>query len=60
MIINFLQQGHYTEAEAVFDGIKDREPQALYQLAVMYYDGLVTTADPVSFLWTMMSHRFEK
>lgn len=50
MIISFLQQGHYTEAEAVFDGIKDREPQALYQLAVMYYDGLVTTADPVSFL----------
>ncbi|XP_053486538.1 LRP2-binding protein isoform X1 [Ictalurus furcatus] len=42
----YYEEGHYTEAEAVFDGIKDREPQALYQLAVMYYDGLVTTADP--------------
>lgn len=32
-----MRQGHYTEAEAVFDEIKDREPHALYQLAVMYY-----------------------
>lgn len=45
-----MQQGHYTEAEAVFDEIKDRELHALYQLAVKYYDGLGTTADPVSFV----------
>ncbi|XP_026774165.3 LRP2-binding protein isoform X1 [Pangasianodon hypophthalmus] len=42
----YYEEGNYTEAEAVFDGIKDREPEALYQLAVMYYDGLTTTADP--------------
>ncbi|TSP25378.1 LRP2-binding protein [Bagarius yarrelli] len=35
-----------SEAEAVFDAIKDKEPEALYQLAVMYYDGLGTTEDP--------------
>ncbi|KAK1804107.1 hypothetical protein P4O66_020152, partial [Electrophorus voltai] len=41
----YYQEGRYTEAETIFDGIKDSEPQALYQLAVMYYDGLGTTAD---------------
>ncbi|XP_058253420.1 LRP2-binding protein isoform X3 [Hemibagrus wyckioides] len=42
----YYAEGHYSEAEAVFDGIKDKEPQALYQLAVMYYDGLGTTTNP--------------
>ncbi|XP_026991594.2 LRP2-binding protein isoform X1 [Tachysurus fulvidraco] len=42
----YYKEGHYTEAGAIFHGIKDREPQALYQLAVMYYDGLGMTADP--------------
>lgn len=54
MIINLVWQGHYTEALAVFDEIKDREPHALYQLAVMYYDGLGTSADPVSFVWIVV------
>ncbi|XP_046705556.1 LRP2-binding protein isoform X2 [Silurus meridionalis] len=42
----YYEQGHYKNAEAMFDGIKEREPEALYQLAVMYYDGLGTNADP--------------
>lgn len=48
VLIGGVLQGRYTEAETVFDGIKDREPRALYLLAVMYYDGLGTTADQVS------------
>lgn len=48
IMMNLVWQGNYTEAMAVFGEIKDREPHALYQLAVMYYDGLGTTADPVS------------
>ncbi|XP_036423729.1 LRP2-binding protein [Colossoma macropomum] len=42
----YYKEGRYTEAGTVFDSIKDEESQALYQLAVMYYDGLGTTADP--------------
>ncbi|XP_037396421.1 LRP2-binding protein isoform X2 [Pygocentrus nattereri] len=42
----YYEEGRYTEARTMFDGIKDEESQALYQLAVMYYDGLGTTADP--------------
>ncbi|XP_072520149.1 LRP2-binding protein [Salminus brasiliensis] len=43
----YYEESRYTEAKAMFDGIKDREPHALYQLAVMYYDGLGTTADQI-------------
>ncbi|KAG9272589.1 LRP2-binding protein isoform X1 [Astyanax mexicanus] len=43
----YYEEGHYTEAEAIFDGIKDKEPCALYQLAVMYYDGLGTSVNQV-------------
>ncbi|XP_077079900.1 LRP2-binding protein isoform X3 [Siphateles boraxobius] len=39
------EEGRYTEAEIIFDGIKDEDPRALYQLAVMYYDGLGTKED---------------
>ncbi|XP_062856487.1 LRP2-binding protein [Trichomycterus rosablanca] len=42
----YYEEGRYMEAEIVFKGIKDKEPRALYQLAVMYYDGLGSTADP--------------
>ncbi|TRY93960.1 hypothetical protein DNTS_021115 [Danionella cerebrum] len=38
-------KGHFTEAKLVFDRIKDEDPRALYQLAVMYYDGLGTEED---------------
>lgn len=40
-------QGRYAEAEIIFDGIKDEDPRALYQLAVIYYDGLGTKEDLV-------------
>jgi len=47
-------QGRFTEAEIIFDGIKDEDPRALYQLAVMYYDGLGTKEDLVrTFLFTI-------
>ncbi|CAM4618340.1 unnamed protein product [Leuciscus chuanchicus] len=39
------EEGRYTEAEVMFDSIKDEDPRALYQLAVMYYDGLGTRED---------------
>ncbi|XP_043113262.1 LRP2-binding protein [Puntigrus tetrazona] len=39
------EEGRYTEAEATFEGIKDEDPRALYQLAVIYYDGLGTKED---------------
>ncbi|XP_056328695.1 LRP2-binding protein [Danio aesculapii] len=39
------EQGHYAEAELIFDTIKEEDPQALYQLAVIYYDGLGTKED---------------
>lgn len=41
-------QGRYAEAESVFDSSKDMDPRALYQLAVMYYDGLGRQPDHVS------------
>ncbi|XP_030621370.1 LRP2-binding protein [Chanos chanos] len=43
----YYEEGRYVEAETVFNGIKDEDPRALYQLAVMCYDGLGTTADHV-------------
>ncbi|XP_067314194.1 LRP2-binding protein [Pseudorasbora parva] len=39
------EEGRYAEAEVIFDGIKDEDPRALYQLAVIYYDGLGTKED---------------
>ncbi|KAL1261637.1 hypothetical protein QQF64_006902 [Cirrhinus molitorella] len=39
------EEGCYTEAELIFDDIKDEDPQALYQLAVIYYDGLGSKED---------------
>ncbi|XP_051715942.1 LRP2-binding protein [Ctenopharyngodon idella] len=39
------EEGRYAEAEIIFDGIKDEDPRALYQLAVIYYDGLGTKED---------------
>ncbi|KAK7137518.1 hypothetical protein R3I94_013235 [Phoxinus phoxinus] len=39
------EEGRYAEAERIFDRIKDEDPRALYQLAVMYYDGLGTKED---------------
>lgn len=45
---SLLGQGRYEEAERVFDGLKDSDPRALFQLAVMYYDGLGTAMDQVS------------
>ncbi|MBN3301742.1 LR2BP protein, partial [Amia calva] len=33
-------QGLYEEARALFEQMKDKDPRALYQLAVMDYDGL--------------------
>ncbi|XP_019901624.2 LRP2-binding protein isoform X2 [Esox lucius] len=39
------EQGRYFEALEVFDAIKDHDPRALFQLAIMYYDGLGTAMD---------------
>ncbi|XP_051514552.1 LRP2-binding protein isoform X1 [Myxocyprinus asiaticus] len=39
------EEGRYTEAEMIFDSIRDQDPRALYQLAVIYYDGLGTKED---------------
>ncbi|XP_073710648.1 LRP2-binding protein isoform X3 [Misgurnus anguillicaudatus] len=41
----YFEEGRYAEAEMIFDGIKDQDPRALYQLAVIYYDGLHTKED---------------
>ncbi|XP_029515273.1 LRP2-binding protein [Oncorhynchus nerka] len=41
----YYYEGRYEEAERVFDGLKDSDPRALFQLAVMYYDGLGTAMD---------------
>ncbi|XP_048043952.1 LRP2-binding protein isoform X2 [Megalobrama amblycephala] len=41
------EEGRYAEAEIIFDGIKDEDPRALYQLAVIYYDGLGNKEDLV-------------
>lgn len=43
-----LSQGLYKEALKRFEKIKDTDFQAMYQLGVMYYDGLGTKKDPVS------------
>ncbi|KAI2657121.1 LRP2-binding protein [Labeo rohita] len=39
------ESGRCAEAEIIFDGIKDEDPRALYQLAVIYYDGLGSKED---------------
>ncbi|NXA66783.1 LR2BP protein, partial [Mohoua ochrocephala] len=39
-------QGLYEEALKQFEKIKDKDFQAMYQLGVMYYDGLGTKKDP--------------
>ncbi|KAJ8015154.1 hypothetical protein DPEC_G00023200 [Dallia pectoralis] len=41
----YYEQGRYVEAGEVFDGVKDSDPRALFQLAVMFYDGLGTAVD---------------
>ncbi|KAL9851558.1 LRP2-binding protein isoform 2-T2 [Geothlypis trichas] len=42
----YYQQGLYKEALKRFEKIKDTDFQAMYQLGVMYYDGLGTKKDP--------------
>lgn len=42
-------QGWYEEALEQFEEIKEHDHQAAYQLAVMYYDGLGTAANAVSY-----------
>lgn len=42
-------QGWYEEALAQFEEIQEKDHQAIYQLGVMYYDGLGTVADAVSY-----------
>ncbi|XP_066404433.1 LRP2-binding protein [Molothrus aeneus] len=42
----YYQQGLYKEALKQFEKIKDTDFQAMYQLGVMYYDGLGTKKDP--------------
>ncbi|NXM57153.1 LR2BP protein, partial [Illadopsis cleaveri] len=42
----YYEQGLYEEALKEFEKIKDTYFQAMYQLGVMYYDGLGTKKDP--------------
>ncbi|XP_032656252.1 LRP2-binding protein isoform X1 [Chelonoidis abingdonii] len=42
----YFEEGWYDEALAQFEKIKETDFQALYQLGVMYYDGLGTKEDP--------------
>ncbi|NXQ17301.1 LR2BP protein, partial [Peucedramus taeniatus] len=42
----YYEQGMYKEALKRFEKIKDTDFQAMYQLGVMYYDGLGTKKDP--------------
>ncbi|NXO77445.1 LR2BP protein, partial [Sitta europaea] len=42
----YYEQGLYKEALKEFEKIKDTDFQAMYQLGVMYYDGLGTKKDP--------------
>ncbi|XP_032915575.1 LRP2-binding protein isoform X2 [Catharus ustulatus] len=42
----YYEQGLYKEALKQFEKIKDTYFQAMYQLGVMYYDGLGTKKDP--------------
>ncbi|KAM6149407.1 LRP2-binding protein isoform 2-T2 [Erethizon dorsatum] len=41
----YFEEAWYEEALEQFEDIKDKDHQATYQLGVMYYDGLGTTAD---------------
>ncbi|XP_054845772.1 LRP2-binding protein isoform X2 [Eublepharis macularius] len=42
----FFEEGWYAEALLQFEQSKDADFQSMYQLGVMYYDGLGTPADP--------------
>lgn len=42
-------QGWYEEALEQFEEIKEQDHQAAYQLGVMYYDGLGTAENAVSY-----------
>nr|XP_030127104.3 LRP2-binding protein isoform X2 [Taeniopygia guttata] len=42
----YYEKGLYKEALKQFEKIKDTDFQAMYQLGVMYYDGLGTKKDP--------------
>lgn len=42
-------QGWYEEALAQFEEIQEKDHQAIYQLGVMYYDGLGTVPNAVSY-----------
>ncbi|XP_064273977.1 LRP2-binding protein isoform X2 [Passer domesticus] len=42
----YYEQGLYKEALKQFEKIQDTDFQAMYQLGVMYYDGLGTKKDP--------------
>ncbi|XP_029336451.1 LRP2-binding protein isoform X3 [Mus caroli] len=41
----YFEEGWYEEALAQFEEIQEKDHQAIYQLGVMYYDGLGTTAN---------------
>uniref|UniRef100_A0A8C6QM62 LRP2-binding protein n=1 Tax=Nannospalax galili TaxID=1026970 RepID=A0A8C6QM62_NANGA len=41
----YFEEGWYEEALEQFEEIKDKDHQAIYQLGVMYYDGLGTIAN---------------
>ncbi|XP_058693333.1 LRP2-binding protein isoform X2 [Poecile atricapillus] len=43
---HYYEQGLYEKALKQFEKIKDTDFQAMYQLGVMYYDGLGTKKDP--------------
>ena len=40
-------KGLYEEAKRVFDSLKEHDPRALFQMAVMSYDGLGAQSDQV-------------
>ncbi|XP_049628352.1 LRP2-binding protein [Suncus etruscus] len=42
----YFEEGWYEEALEQFEEIKETSHQAIYQLGVMYYDGLGTEAEP--------------
>ncbi|XP_055970244.1 LRP2-binding protein [Sorex fumeus] len=42
----YFEEGWYEEALEQFEEIKETNHQAIYQLGVMYYDGLGTDAEP--------------
>ncbi|KAJ8416530.1 hypothetical protein AAFF_G00358180 [Aldrovandia affinis] len=41
----YYEEGLFAKAGEVFDSIKETDPKALYQLAVMYFHGLGTTVN---------------